>query len=244
MDNTLHDCSQGIFNVMHQRMTKTIMQMLDIGYDAANQLRTDYWRRYGASVIGMERHHNIDPHEFLTRSHAFDSHPLIRAEPGLARKFSLLEGRKILLTNAPLAYAREVLSFLGLLPHFESLWTITHMRLQQRMQPKPSLALMRQILARLKHPSHRIVLVEDTLKNLKAAKQVGMGTVYVHHPHTPFSAPDQTSRLPSRATQPLKPIPEQYQRHKQQRLVMPSYVDVRVNKLNDLLLMRRFTKNQ
>lgn len=273
MDNTLHDCSQGIFNAMHMRMTATIMHLLDVDHATANQLRTRYWRRYGATVIGMERHHRVDPHHFLALSHAFDAHPLIHADSGLPHKFALLEGRKILLTNAPLDYARAVLSHLGILHHFEALWTINHMRLQQRMRPKPSPALMRQVLARLNVPAGQVVLVEDTLKNLKAAKQAGMGTVHVHHAHTPFSAPDRpgphlTAQPSTNTSAPARRLPAlvpsagtshqpgvppsgkaspsaphneaRANMPRRHRLVRPAYVDVRVNKLGDLLLMRRF----
>src|SRR5690606_31686468 len=99
-----------------------------------------------------------------------------------------LKGRKILLTNAPLGYAREVLKTLGILPCFEGVWAIDHMNLQGRLRPKPSVGLMRQIVARLGVPARNIVLIEDTLRNLKAARQVGMRTAHVFHPATPFSS--------------------------------------------------------
>lgn len=92
-----------------------------------------------------------------------------------------------MLTNAPLGYARRVLKTLGILHDFEALWAIDHMQLQGRIRPKPSVALMRQVLARLRVPASRVILVEDTLRNLKSARQVGMRTAHVFHPGTPFS---------------------------------------------------------
>src|SRR3546814_5620118 len=62
------------------------------------------------------------------------------------------------------------------------------MTIQGRMRPKPSLSLMRQVLARLSVPARQVVLVEDTLRNLKSARQAGMRTVHVFHPGTPFSS--------------------------------------------------------
>lgn len=47
---------------------------------------------------------------------------------------------------------------------------------------------MRQVLARLGTPASQVILVEDTLKNLKSARQTGLRTVHVFHPGTPFSA--------------------------------------------------------
>lgn len=188
LDNTLHDASRGIFRHINVAMQHAVAHMVGCDLDTADRLRVRYWKKYGATVIGMVRHHNVDPHEFLRLSHDFDVRPLVHSEAGIARKLACLPGRKILLTNAPTVYARLVLDELGLLPQFEALWSIDHMNLQGRIRPKPSLALMKQVLARLDVPAHQAVLVEDTLRNLKSAHQLGMRTVHIFHPGTPFSS--------------------------------------------------------
>ncbi|RTZ43132.1 pyrimidine 5'-nucleotidase [Candidimonas sp. SYP-B2681] len=188
LDNTLHDCSKAIFQAIDSGMANAVATSLNIGMDEANVLRKLYWKRYGATVIGMVRHHGVDPHTFLELSHSFDVASMVHCENGLAHKLQQLKGRKILLTNAPFKYARDVLKTLGILQQFECLWAIDHMRLQGQIRPKPSAALMKQVLARLRVPASQVVLVEDTLRNLKSARQVGMRTVHVFHPGTPFSS--------------------------------------------------------
>lgn len=211
LDNTLHDCSKAIFNAIDTNMTEAVMDMLGVDMGEAHRLRVMYWRRYGATVIGMVRHHGINAHAFLERSHRFDPAPLVHSENGLALKLLGLKGRKILLTNAPLNYAREVLKTLGILQQFESIWSIDHMMLQGSIRPKPSRALMKQVLARVGQPAPDIVLVEDTLKNLKAARELGMRTVHIFHPGTPFSG---------------------------LHAGRSSYVDMRVNSIGQLLTTR------
>lgn len=169
-------------------MQRAVALMADCDMETADRLRILYWKRYGATVIGMVRHHGADASRFLQLSHDFDVRPLVHSETGLNRKLAQLPGRKILLTNAPTVYARQVLGVLRLLPQFEALWSIDHMQLQGRLRPKPSLALMKQVLARLAVPARHVVLVEDTLRNLKSAHQLGMRTVHVFHPCTPFSS--------------------------------------------------------
>lgn len=188
LDNTLHDSSRSIFKVIDSKMTLAVAQCLDVGLDRADALRAAYWKRYGATVIGLVKHHGVDAQEFLRLSHDFDARPLVHSERGLARKFARLPGRKVLLTNAPHDYARQVLQALNILPWFDMIWSIDHMQLQGRIRPKPSKALMRQVLARLGTPASQVILVEDTLKNLKSARQAGLRTVHVFHPGTPFSA--------------------------------------------------------
>src|SRR3546814_12827030 len=124
-------------------MTTAVASTLNIELDAASRIRTAYWRRYGATVIGMVRHHGIDARAFLRLSHQFDIASMVHAETGLARKLRQFEGRKIVFTNAPLDYARTILKTLQILHYFESFCAIDDMSLQGRLRPKPSAPLMR-----------------------------------------------------------------------------------------------------
>src|SRR5699024_10215361 len=65
LDNTLHDSSRAIFQHIHAAMQHAVAKMADCDLETADQLRVRYWKQYGATVIGMVRHHGADPHEFL-----------------------------------------------------------------------------------------------------------------------------------------------------------------------------------
>jgi putative hydrolase of the HAD superfamily len=212
LDNTLHDTSHKIFGEINIGMTAAVMDSLGVDEATANILRTKYWKRYGATMIGMVRHHGISADEFLHKSHSFDVRPLIRAERGLAAKLNRLPGRKVLVTNAPLHYARAVLKHLRILRCFDSLWGVEQMRIHGHYRPKPSVALMRHILAHEGIDPRRAILVEDTLDNLRGARCAGMRCVHVFHPGTPF-AHGKSGR--------------------------PDFVDLRVNSVGDLLLQKR-----
>lgn len=188
LDNTLHNASNGIFAAIDGRMTQTIAELLDLDTTKADWLRRHYWQRYGATLIGLHRHHQIDAHEFLHRCHDFDIAPLLSAETQAAALLQRLPGQKIVFTNAPLHYALQVVQQLGLLPVVEGVWSMEHMYLQGQFRPKPSKQLMQQLLARLPVPAQHVILVEDTLRNLKAAKQLGLQTVHRYHAGTPYSA--------------------------------------------------------
>lgn len=188
LDNTLHDCSRHIFKRIDGNMSDLMMQWLDLGREQADFLRLDYWKRYGATAAGLELHHGIAATDFIDAAHDFDVQGMVHSERGLNRKIARLPGRKILLTNAPERYARAVLGLIGITHHFEMIWSIEHMRLQGRLRCKPSVAMMRQLLARLRVPAHQIVLVDDTFANLRSAKRLGMRTVLCHHPGTPHNA--------------------------------------------------------
>ncbi|MDO9193828.1 MAG: phosphoglycolate phosphatase, partial [Undibacterium sp.] len=125
LDNTLHNASHAIFPAISQNMNVYIADLLGDGEtpaDAAtvNAVRQQYWKRYGATLMGLIKHHDVRADEFLHQAHSFDDLPsMIRAERGLARLFKRLPGRKILLTNAPRKYSHQVMRHLGLHRHFD-----------------------------------------------------------------------------------------------------------------------------
>jgi putative hydrolase of the HAD superfamily len=183
LDDTLHDASHAILKTIDRRMTDYVVRHLDVDEIDANRLRLTYWRRYGATMLGLMRHHAVDPHHFLRETHDFDIPSMLRAERGLARLFGRLPGRKVLLTNAPDDYARVIVRELALHRHLGARYAIERMRIHGTFRPKPSAAMLRHILAREGLAGRgnvgRAVLVEDTLSNLKSARAAGFRTVLV-----------------------------------------------------------------
>lgn len=179
LDDTLHDASHAIFSVLNRRMTEYVQQHLAVDEQEANRLRQTYWRRYGATLLGLMRHHEVDPHHFLRQTHDFDIAALLRAERGLAQLFRRLPGRKVLLTNAPDAYAATVLRALSLDRQLSRRYAIESMQVHGSFRPKPSALMLRHMLARERCCRGQAVLVEDSRVNLKAARGLGFRTVLI-----------------------------------------------------------------
>ena len=185
LDNTLHDASHAILPAIHDNMNAFLAQTLGSDGQSAsaelvNHTRNLYWKRYGATLLGMMKHHDVKPAAFLEAAHRFTDLPaMLRFERGLARLLKRLPGKKILLTNAPYRYSRDVLCHLGLHQHFARHIAIESMWVHRQLRPKPSKALLRKLLARHKVPARRCILVEDTCSALKSAKSLGMRTVWI-----------------------------------------------------------------
>src|SRR5205085_10286510 len=90
-----------------------------------------------------------------------------------------LPGRRYVLTNAPRSYALRVLRRLRLAGCFDGVICIEDMRMFGQHRPKPDARMPRPVAARLKTPPSRCVLVEDTLAHQRAARRVGMKTVWM-----------------------------------------------------------------
>lgn len=183
LDNTLHDASHRIFGEMNRVMSEWLIANLAVDQAEADRIRTDYWHRYGTTLLGLIKHHGVEPHAFLRDTHAFldDSTRamFIRAERGLSELFRRLPGRKVLITNAPTVYSATVLREIGLSRVVRKRYHIEQMRLLGRFRPKPSPSMFRMLLAREKvHPANAI-LVEDSALNLRGARSIGLRGVYV-----------------------------------------------------------------
>jgi putative hydrolase of the HAD superfamily len=220
LDNTLHDASHAIFPAISANMNTFIGRVLGDGTTPATQeaidaARLGYWKRYGATLLGMIRHHQVSAAEFLHETHDIGAlRGLVRAERGLSRMLRRLPGNKILLTNGPTRYSTDVVRHLGLQRHFAHHIAIENMQVHRQLRPKPSKLMLRRLLRRHGVAAGRCILVEDTLDNLKSARQLGMRTVWITQ-YLRMADPIGRAKLP-------------------RMLKRPIYVDVKVKSLRQL----------
>ncbi|MCE3262561.1 MAG: phosphoglycolate phosphatase [Pseudoduganella sp.] len=185
LDNTLHNASHAIFPAMVEKMNAYMAQVLGDGVTPASSedisaARERYWRRYGATLLGLVRHHGVDAAHFLRETHDLPGlEEMVRHERGLGQLLRRLPGRKILLTNAPRDYARKVVGHMGIGREFCREITIESMYVHRQLRPKPSRLMLRRLMRRQGLDPRRCILVEDTLDNLRSAHALGMRTVWV-----------------------------------------------------------------
>jgi pyrimidine 5'-nucleotidase len=197
LDNTLHAASRAIFPFINRAMTQYIVDTLSVDVAEANRLRVGYTLRYGATLLGLARHHPVDPHDFLKVVHTFpDLRAMLHAERGLARTLAALPGRKIVLTNGPEAYARAVLAELGIERVFESVIAIEQMRARGHWRAKPDRAMLRQTLRRAGVTPTDAILIEDTRSHLKRYRRLGIRTVWMTGHLPPLAVLRQGSGRP------------------------------------------------
>jgi putative hydrolase of the HAD superfamily len=176
LDNTLHNARPHIYPHINSAMTAYLQTHLGLDEPAAAELRRHYWKRYGATLIGLVRHHATDPRHFLWHTHQLpELERMLVREPQLRATLRRLHGRKVIFSNAPAHYSRAVLKALGIADLFDDVFTIE----RTRYRPKPdTYGFLR--LCRAHHLKPRLcIMVEDTLDNLRTAARLGMKTVWV-----------------------------------------------------------------
>ncbi len=180
LDNTLHDAGSAVFPEMNAAMTDYIGRCLGLPAPEADALRVRYWHQYGSTLLGLMRHHQVRPRHFLQETHRFAGlEARVRGHARDIAHLRRLAGMRLLLTNAPEAYARRVLRALGIESCFDALIPIESMRMFGQWRPKPDRRLFLHLPARLKINPRRCVLVEDTLEHQKSARSAGWRTVWM-----------------------------------------------------------------
>jgi putative hydrolase of the HAD superfamily len=180
LDNTLHDASFAAFGPTNAAMNDYIVEHLALDLEGAARLRQHYWNHYGATLLGLVRHHGVKASHFLHETHRLPGlEARLRTSLHDRAVLKRLRGRKFILTNAPRAYAMRVLNTLRLADCFEGVISIEDMTMFGHLRPKPDARMFAHVAARLKVRASDCVLIEDTLEHQKAARSLGMHTVWM-----------------------------------------------------------------
>lgn len=190
LDNTLYDAETHVFVEISARMSRFVARYLGIPESEANQIRKDFFLKYGTTLRGLMTEHGLQPDAFLKEVHDID---LSRVPScAITREYlSHLPGRKIIFTNAPRYFAETMIAHLGISGHFEGIFAIE----DAEYWPKPSLDTYHSFLKKHRVAAKAACMFEDMEINLKPAYDLGMTTVWFHglnevphHPHVHHKA--------------------------------------------------------
>ena len=174
LDNTLHDAQTKIFPLINQKINEYISIRLKISIEKSSILRKKYWVLYGATLRGLIKHHNINPIDFLEKTHDVKNlENFIVPMHNLLKVLSSINGRKLLYTNAPKNYAIKILEECNINSHFDEVFTIE----DSNFLPKPSDESMKLFMH--KYKIKKAFFVDDIKENLETAKKFGLTTIWL-----------------------------------------------------------------
>lgn len=179
LDNTLYHPSLKIFEEIDSRMQKFISLRLGISLKKAWMLQKEYFRKYGATLKGLMKFHQIDPKQFLDYVQKIDLEK-IKVNPELKSALAKLNGTKIVYTNSTKNYANRILKRLGLKKSFDGIFDI----IDANYIPKPSDRSYKMLLKNFNLIPEESIIFEDLPQNLVPASKLGMKTVWVKNEET------------------------------------------------------------
>ena len=177
LDNTMYDINLGLFKKISNRITDFIMSKYSLDIDQAKKIQKEYYLKYGLTLRGLIVEKKLEPEEFLDYVHDVE-HPELEKNDQLISKIRILEGKKIIFTNATSKHAKKILKILELEHDFDQIIDIKDLE----YIPKPDKRSYKKLLECLnlnKENLNKTIFVEDTVKNLIPAKELGITTVWM-----------------------------------------------------------------
>ncbi|MGD9979579.1 MAG: pyrimidine 5'-nucleotidase [Hyphomonadaceae bacterium] len=177
LDNTLYP-ARALYDEIGERMTRYIARATGLDMDSALAFRERYFHEYGATVVGLAKHHGVDASDFLLDVHLAD-HSVLAPDTELRALIGRLPGRRIIFTNGGGGHAQRVLESLNLHGLFEAVFDIE----DAELTPKPQRECYERLMARCGFEPRGALLMEDTLRNLEPAHELGFTTALVGPAH-------------------------------------------------------------
>ncbi len=177
LDNTMYDIKLGLFKKISNRITDFIMSKYSLDIDQAKKIQKEYYLKYGLTLRGLIVEKKLEPEEFLDYVHDVE-HPELKKNDQLISKIRILEGKKIIFTNATSKHAKKILKILELEHDFDQIIDIKDLE----YIPKPDKRSYKKLLECLnlnKENLDKTIFFEDTVKNLIPAKELGITTVWM-----------------------------------------------------------------
>jgi putative hydrolase of the HAD superfamily len=163
-----------VFDLIVLGMTAYFERLLGVVAIEARRVQKMHFHGSGTTLAGLMKHHAVDPHHFMGDVHDIPLDRLAR-DDRLVGAITRLPGRKFIHTNGNAEYAWKVLERLGIAAEIDHLHDI----FAADLTPKPEPHGYRKLLDQFEIQPTRAVMVEDMVRNLAPAKQLGMTTVWV-----------------------------------------------------------------
>lgn len=177
-DETLYPHSAGIMKDIGTLINQYMLEKLQYDQAEVTQKRKFYIDTYGTTLNGLMKHEEIDPKDYCLYVHQLDLNQYIDPNPDLHNIFCTIKHPKILFTNAPRFHADRVLEILNISQCFDGGYYIEDFNYES----KPKLDVFEYVNreVRLKYPNeNEVVLVDDYIRNLVSAKNLGWRTIWV-----------------------------------------------------------------
>lgn len=174
MDNTLYDANAHVFVIMRHLMMQYMTEKFSVSPDEAATLRDGLWRRHGTTLRGLMNEHQVDPHDFLRRTHDIDVTPVQRCE-ALIKGIARLPGRKYIYTNSTHHFAEKIAARLGIDTLLDGIFAIEDAEFSSKPMPES----YEKLVVRNAIAPGAACMFEDSERNLKPARDLGMTTVWV-----------------------------------------------------------------
>ena len=193
LDNTLYnENDSGLGDQFVTNINIFMVEKMGLPAPRANELMLELYEKYGSSYVGLieigAMSHEEDSKRF--EEIVFDELDFskIIKNDDLDKALSKLPGEKIILTSSPEVYAERVLKRLGVEKHFSSIWGLH--KSYPHFKPKEEAFL--KVVETEGFSVENTAFVDDCFNHIKAAKKLGLKTVWIDSNESDISSIDMS----------------------------------------------------
>lgn len=188
LDETLYPATSGLMPAIGERMRMYLEQRYHLEPERAHELQKRYWLEYGTTLRGLMLEREIDPQDYLGFVHDVDVAHFLTTDERLRQVLNSIPYEKVVVTNADAPHAERVLARLGIGDQFTRIFDIVFME----FECKPARGAYERVLRALDARGDECILVEDSIRNLRAARELGMRTILLLPPGADPDVPPTT----------------------------------------------------
>lgn len=170
-----HDERQ-VLGELDRNISRFLMVRLNLSEQSANDLRREYWGKYGTTLNGLRAQHGVVPEEYFDFIHAGTNLQDPKFAPEKRKLLRSLPGTRWVFTNARRDWAERGLRAMGISDCFSGVFDIELFG----WNSKPNPLVYAEVEKRVGAHGWRLILLDDSPVNLATARERGWRTVLVH----------------------------------------------------------------
>lgn len=176
LDSTLYSADSGLFDNVVERILTYLVEELGLPENEIREMRLEYLEKYGTTLGGLRRHHEVDSRHYLDYVHDVPIEEYISPNPRLRKILKSLPYELWIFTNSDKPHADRVLDVLGIADLFSGISDLYAFDFQ--FKPAPEAYQTTLALAGSPDPK-KCMFFDDLEVNLIAAHDFGLQTVLV-----------------------------------------------------------------
>jgi putative hydrolase of the HAD superfamily len=175
LDDTLYHPATGLWPAIGLRINAFMVERLGLPPEAVARMRQVYMETYGTTLNGLQHDYGIDADDYLAFVHNLPLERYLEPSPDLGQMLARLPQRKVIFTNADAPHARRVITQLGVAEHFERIVDLRALNFVNKPDPRA----YQQVLALTGAAPAECMFIDDAVRNLRPAHDIGMTAVLV-----------------------------------------------------------------
>lgn len=173
LDDTIYPPSSHVWDMISDRIHTYMIEKIGISHEQVSGIRNQYYQTYGTTLRGLVIHYHIDPQEYLNFVHDIPVLDRLVPDPKIKEMLQSLPHQKYIFTNSDTNHANRILNHLDIQDQFVGIIGI--------MDIFPSCKPMKEAfdiaLKKIGHLPEECIFIDDSIKNLNQAKQLGIYTI-------------------------------------------------------------------